>query len=240
MKTKYILIIIVAFVVVPIVINYICLSTVPSPVIGDGVTWLSFFGSYLGGVITALITLYILYKTMKTDKYKKEYEIQKEFYYRFCDDLGELSKVMEYEEIPFILQSLKYTDAQGLATIKTRIREIDLQMKSHCNAFILKYEDEESITMCEYICVCKQFTNKMRDYITDIFATIDKIESKRSSNPHYHVVGDSVEMEIINVSNKCKEEFEQFSSDKIFDLADKCKKNEWAKVEELKKKYKEA
>ncbi|MFW5794888.1 MAG: hypothetical protein ACOCV1_05350 [Bacillota bacterium] len=49
---------------IPIIINYILIEIFYLPTI-DIKTWISFFGSYSGGIITGFITLYVLYMTLK-------------------------------------------------------------------------------------------------------------------------------------------------------------------------------
>ena len=81
-----IVIIVFAVILVPIAINYLCLTVFPAPLVGDGKLWLGFWGSYLGGIIAVLSTAYVLYRNHKIDYNRKEYEIQKEYLDMLCVD----------------------------------------------------------------------------------------------------------------------------------------------------------
>ena len=58
------LLIFVIAIIIPIVMNYILIGSVGAKVTGESKDWLSFFGSYLGGVFTAYISFIILSKTI--------------------------------------------------------------------------------------------------------------------------------------------------------------------------------
>lgn len=52
----------------PAVVNYIVLTPNFLPVVGDSETWLAFFGSFVGSVILAGITLYVLHEQLQQNQ----------------------------------------------------------------------------------------------------------------------------------------------------------------------------
>ncbi len=239
MKKKIFIIGAVVLLFAPIVVNFICLSTVPCPIIGDGKAWHGFFGSYLGGVVTVLITLYVLYTTIISEKYKREYEMQQEFYYHFCDDLAGFAKVLDYEEIPFILQSLKYADTKEVVEVRRRICEIDLTIKKMYNAFFLKYGHLQSRAKDEFADVCEKLIDRMRNCFTEVLDLTLRMDEKKKRSRVVCVFAckDEFEAEICNLSARLQKDFEPFPSDKIFRLSEQWKKEEWQKVEDCRTMY---
>ena len=111
MKTRWLKTIIVATVFavifVPVAINYLCLTVFPAPLVGDGKLWLGFWGSYLGGIIAVLSTVYVLYRNHEMEYNRKEYEIQKEYFDSLCVDMGKLCSTIDIDILCFYLMNLK-------------------------------------------------------------------------------------------------------------------------------------
>ena len=76
------LLIFVIAIIIPIVMNYILIGSVGAKVTGESKDWLSFFGSYLGGVFTAYISFIILSKTRLGISEKNA--IRTSFHIGFC------------------------------------------------------------------------------------------------------------------------------------------------------------
>lgn len=58
--------------IVPILLNFIIMIPAFSSIVGEDTDWLSFHGSYIGSVITSLITLYVLYKQLQHNHEENE------------------------------------------------------------------------------------------------------------------------------------------------------------------------
>lgn len=56
----------------PVVINYILLVPAISPIVGDNAIWLSFWGSYLGAIISATVAFIILHIQRKDNEIENE------------------------------------------------------------------------------------------------------------------------------------------------------------------------
>lgn len=77
-----------AIIVVPVFV--FVLTLIPQPweaYLTSDPTWLSFFGSYYGAVLTCGISFYILLKTIKSSQLQKEYEIRNEQLRLFVTDM---------------------------------------------------------------------------------------------------------------------------------------------------------
>ena len=70
MKKETFLFIILGILIIQIIINYVLLIPIPFnlPIIGNNVDWLSFWGTYLGGIIGAFVSFTILYLTLLHNK----------------------------------------------------------------------------------------------------------------------------------------------------------------------------
>lgn len=80
MRTKILkitFVLILGIFILPIIINFILILPTPFDLntIGDEIEWLSFWGTYLGGIIGALVSFTILYLTLLHNK--KEAEIER-------------------------------------------------------------------------------------------------------------------------------------------------------------------
>lgn len=54
--------------VLPIGLNFLLQANAPYSVIGDPSVWLSFWGTYFASILASLITLFVLYKTLKQNE----------------------------------------------------------------------------------------------------------------------------------------------------------------------------
>lgn len=131
------LVIIVAIVIVPIVLNYLCLTTTPIPIVGDGKIWIVFWGSYLGGIITVLSTIYVYCKKNEQEKNKKKYEMQKEYFERLCVDLAKLCSSINTDMFAFYFMNMK-EEKNAILSIR-EIGELEKNIKNDYNEFCLKH-----------------------------------------------------------------------------------------------------
>lgn len=77
-KLKYAILLTIAVTVISVLVNSICLIPSPIKIVGDGKLWVSFFGSILGGVISAGVALYVFYESIIQSKNEKKFQIEKE------------------------------------------------------------------------------------------------------------------------------------------------------------------
>ena len=65
MKTRDWVILLLLVIIIPVVINFILLLPVRIEIVGDNRDWLAFHGSYIGAILGACATIYVLYKTIQ-------------------------------------------------------------------------------------------------------------------------------------------------------------------------------
>ena len=84
--------------ILPIIINYVLI--IPTPfdlnIIGDEIDWLSFWGTYLGGVIGAFVSFLILYFTLLHNKKEAEIERANNILLQLKKDLSERLSDVNY------------------------------------------------------------------------------------------------------------------------------------------------
>lgn len=230
MTTRWLktIIVTVVFVVilVPIVINYLCLTVSPVPLVGDGKLWLGFWGSYLGGIIAVLSTVYVLYRNHEMEYNRKEYEIQKEYFNSLCIDMGELCSAIDLNILSFYLMSMKrIEDANN--TIQ-EIGKLEKAINCEYNEFCLKYahyrENEGEKLLSTYHNYSKTISN--------LLSTIQQVVVDRQNNQVSKSVYDST------ISKTCKE-LMQLGDVRmnLLILAEKWKKREFEITNSKRKKY---
>ena len=215
-----------AVILVPIAINYLCLTVFPAPLVGDGKLWLGFWGSYLGGIITVLSTVYVLYKNHKMDYNRKEYEIQKKYFDSLCVDMGRLCSTIDMDILCFYLMNLNKTE-DAINTMQ-EIGKLEKNINCEYNEFCLKHAhyrgDEGEELLSTYISYAKLISHDIgiiqetivnrhlgNVNVSDYNATIKRVCSELQK------IGD-IRMELL-----C--------------LAEKWKKREFEKTESKRKKY---
>ena len=76
-KTLFIILVISTILIIPIAINFLLMLPTPFKlnVLGSKEDWLSFWGTYIGGIIASSVSFVILYLTLLQNK--KEAEIER-------------------------------------------------------------------------------------------------------------------------------------------------------------------
>lgn len=231
MKTRWLKTIIVATVFavifVPVAINYLCLTVFPAPLVGDGKLWLGFWGSYLGGIIAVLSTVYVLYRNHEMEYNRKEYEIQKEYFDSLCVDMGKLCSTIDIDILCFYLMNLKKTE-DAINTMQ-EIGKLEKNINFVYNEFCLKHAhyrgDEGENLLSTYSSYAKLISHHIgiiQETIVNRHIGIINVSDynaaiKRACN-ELQKIGD-IRMELL-----C--------------LADKWKKREYAITEEKRHRYK--
>lgn len=137
-------------VLVPIAVNYLCLTSVPSEVVSDPVSgssplWVNFFGCYFGGVVTAFCSMYIFYRTLLKDQYKKEYEHESQYYTAFCRDLSRLVTTLNIDRLAYIFLAMREADSHELIQLIKEVKDFEMKMKEEYNSFMLIYGDRKCV-----------------------------------------------------------------------------------------------
>lgn len=164
---------------IPILVNFICLSSTPFDVVTDekgsaSVLWVNFFGCYLGGVVTALISMFIFYRTLTKDKYEKEYEIKNQHYDQFCKSLSIVATSLDTERLAYILLSIPGSNNHELTTLLKEISEVECKLKDMYNSFMLIYGNERSESKEKFVKVYCEYSETIRKELDIVFEEISR------------------------------------------------------------------
>lgn len=231
MKTRWfktiIVIVVFAVILVPIAINYLCLTVFPAPLVGDGKLWLGFWGSYLGGIIAVLSTAYVLYRNHKIDYNRKEYEIQKDYLDMLCVDMGKLCSSIDIDILCFYLMKLKrIEDAND--TIQ-EIGKLERAINCEYNEFCLKHAHFRGDEGEKLLSTYSHYAKLISHHIETIQKSLVKKQIGDVNVCDFNAI----------ISNACRE-IEQLGDirSELLCLAEKWKKREYIITEEKRNKYK--
>ena len=216
------LVIIVAIVIVPIVLNYLCLTTTPIPIVGDGKIWIVFWGSYLGGIMAVLSTMYVLYKNHQRECRRKEYEIQKERLDLLCRDMGKLCSTIDMDILcSHLMNMAKMDDANKMIL---EIGKLEQNINCEYNEFCLKHAHNRREEGEELINAYKKYSEFISSQISIILTAVIERQTGKITDNNYNSV----------MSRACKE-LESLGDirSKLFGLANKWKEREWYYTENL-------
>ena len=219
-------VIIIGIVVVPIILNFLCLTVFPAPIVGDGKVWLGFWGSYLGGIITVLSTFFVLYKEHFRELNRKEYEIQKEHFESLCTDMGKLCSSINTDTLSFYL--LKMKNRQDAISIMPQIGIINKNIRTEYNEFCLKNAHNGGIEK-------EKLINTFEGYANCISNIIDEIVKKEADRQN-GIINEIKFFETISIECKKLEALGD-TTKTLFLIAEEWKKKEWEKMEQLRLQY---
>lgn len=126
----WLLVVIVVICLIPLTINYLILYPAQIDIVGDGTHWLSFWGGYLGAIISAgvaFIILHIQYKQNYTENKKNrelqtsilEYQNQKSELTNFISMSSKLISSVNPNELKFICKDLGIPNLNAEIELKT-------------------------------------------------------------------------------------------------------------------------
>lgn len=219
-------VLIIAIVCIPIALNLICLTTIPLPIIGDGKLWLNFWGSYLGGIIAVMSTMYVLYKNHDREIKRKLYEDKKIFFEKFCEDLGNLCAVINTDQLSYFIMSLK--DPKVAIRTITDIGSLEEKIKVAYNVFCMKYahdggKEKEDLLNAYYYCM-EEILNR----VSDIQEAIVDRKLGKIGEEQYNYILSQVCKKLELLGDKPRD---------LFSLASLWKKKEFYIMEQLRQQY---
>lgn len=174
-------VIILLLIIIPICVNYILSreKVCNYDVVGNGVDWISFYGSYLGSVLTASIAFYVLQKTIETEKWidRKNQKIRQ--YELLRDDLSDRISRIELTDVFRVIMYRKNFDAKEEMD---RLISLLYNYKAMSNSSMLRYgldEDDRCVDFFEEynsliadICIA---INSMMRVLANYIETNDKV-----------------------------------------------------------------
>lgn len=154
-------------VAIPIAINWVLNRATPLYIqtIGESKDWLSFYGSYIGGIITASISFVILNKTINYNKNESEIIRQKKDMENLENRLSDHISFLNFYKIGTI--SLVINDDLMSKTEILKLEGFNYELIRKSNALRLIYEDNCEKHIADYImkfdaCI-KQMSNDIDD-----------------------------------------------------------------------------
>ena len=210
----------------PIILNILCLTTSPFPIIGDGDIWLNFWGSFLGGIIPVLSAIYVFEKEQQQERNRKEYEIQKEYFESLCRDMGELCSSINVNMFSFLIMNLR--DIKESNKIMLEIGIIENKIMNSYNRFSLVYAHEGGSEK-------NLLLNTYLRHAETIRECVDKIQKSVINQ----IIKDKISDEYNgSINNVCKtlEDMGDISTE-FYTLSEAWKKKEWENLETLRLKY---
>ena len=124
--------------VLPIVLNFIMLSSVEGcSVAGDVKSWIGFWGSYAGGCITALISFVILYLTIAYYREENNQRLQEAHKERLRTELSTRLSVLNTKK--FTVYYDRLLEGQDPAALCKIIEETRVQIVNDFSSFKILY-----------------------------------------------------------------------------------------------------
>ena len=169
---------IVAIIMIPIGLNCILGMYTPAlfeniEIIGEGRDWLSFYGSYIGGVITATISFIILYQTIAYNRNEAEINRQEEKLRRLQDDLGDIVGELNFSKIGNV--ALVINDHERCKEENLKLDTFHQELTLHFNSFNLLYENETDSVVVDFMRLYKICVTKLFDEITAMTRLISRL-----------------------------------------------------------------
>jgi len=165
---KYLIIGIIIILVVPFILNFIIIQNVPNgfSVIGDTTDWLQFNGSYIGGTITALISFFILYRTLRYYKTDAEIKRQEKVLADLKNDLKNRFAELNFIKIGNIIYVLDKPNCHKDEIYKLEILQQEIVHSYNTFKFLYDSDTNEKIVAFKehyYRCI-----EKMQNCILDV------------------------------------------------------------------------
>ena len=142
--------------------------------------WLGFYGSYLGGVITAGVAYVILWHTIKENNKVALRSFKKEELFREQKMLAEQISNMKFYSIGYISMFISQKDMYYSEII--RLNAMFDKMIILYNSFILLYENSTEIKLVEYKLKYDECVQLMRDDINEMSLLIFKLQVEKEDS----------------------------------------------------------
>lgn len=144
----------------PWLVKFLCIGFRVS----DGIheNWIGFFGSYLGGAFSAIISIYVLYRTLWDSKLKKQLEDEQKNYDELCKDLSELCSSVNIDEFAFLFIRLYDANIHEVNAIIKELHSMETHMRKTYNSFALKYDSKGNYSSKEIM----NYYLKVSNYIS--------------------------------------------------------------------------
>lgn len=152
---KIICFIILGIIVLPIIINYVLMLPAPFnfPIIGSNVDWLSFWGTYIGGIIGASVSFLILYLTLLHNKNEAKIDRKHNELLQLKKDLSE--RLSDVNFMPL------HIDASNEVNVKSEISRLNMLYETYgqkCSTAQFIYNNDENELAKQFYEAYSRFT----------------------------------------------------------------------------------
>lgn len=224
MKCEHFIIVGISMILLPIGVNLLCtMNAYPYTVETGDNPWIAFWGSYLGGTVTALITMYVLYQTTQNEKKRKMVDDQTVLVDKLCNDLGMLCTAIDYEKVTFLF--VNNANNINWEDLHKNLSDIEINIKLTYNIFFLKYGhlDSENKSL-----LCRQF-NKYVEEISKLVTLLTKLQ------PNNNIAPAHLTFEISKIIKRM-ESYGDINSE-LLNIAEKWKHEEFNRLTQYKERY---
>lgn len=183
--------ILIAAIVIPIAMNYILSGSIGAQVTGESKDWLSFFGSYLGGVFTAYISFIILSKTIKHNFTVFNIQQKKQDLESLKKMLSEQVSMLDFARIGTIALVINDSSQYQLEIQKLDSFREEVTLKF--NSYSLFYDNSNDQPV-------KDYWTSYQNCVTKLFEDITKMTQLIAQLPP-HLDGNTVQFLESQVAN---------------------------------------
>lgn len=213
--------------IIPIIVNKICLYESPYPIVGGGEHWLVFFGSYLGGVLSSIIAFFIFYGTIQRTIKERKYDNLKSDINALATDLSNVISALNMDFLANLPENF-ILGGEGLSTIRD-VQNKETLIKDSLNYFRLKYDCRygKFLKYEEFVNEYKQVSNQLIDYSNKINKRFCEIKNKEVNNEMYANALDDISILMKYLMNRANENLF------VYDKADDFIKSQYKELERL-------
>lgn len=155
MKKGTLIFIILGILIIPIIINYVLQIPIPFnfPIIGSNVDWLSFWGTYIGGILGAFASFIILYLTLRHNRNEAEIERKSNQLLQLKKDLAE--RLSDVNFMPL------HIDASNEINVHNEISRLNMLYEIYgqkCSSVQFLYNNDENELAKQFYGAYSKFT----------------------------------------------------------------------------------
>lgn len=223
MKTNYIVLTVLGILFIPVLLNIVLGA--PNPlsnisVIGDSTHWLAFYGSYIGGILTAIIGFVTLHRESVRGKLQLTINSKEDALKELKLSLSERIGLFDFSRVIEI--SLHPKDKTMYSTMQRELSEYHNLLSSKANAWAVVYASSNQLEIVKFNNSYIDCCNVFNECINSVTMAICHL-SKSKTDEEIDLI---LETEIVPISRRTIEVKEKLQN--LFHTA-----QEWIKVEEM-------
>lgn len=178
-KKKYIwrvVIIIAVALLLPVILNFVVGLERPNniSVVGYPETWIGFYGSYIGGVLTALIGFLTLWQTSKNNDKKLRIAYQKSIVEDLERTLTQCVSLFDFSRLGTI--SLYFNNPDKYDEVLQKLDEYYRHVLTVANAWAVIYDGNEKTEVKNFQNIYHRCVKELIEYINDVSKAIVRLK----------------------------------------------------------------